>query len=157
MVERGRGGHVVNVASAAGYAPMQMLNAYSTTKFAVLGMTEALREELAPHGIGATAICPGFIDTPITRRSPMLGVPDPDAARARVAKAYRRRGYPPERVALGVLRAVQRNRAVAPIAAEAWVLYWLRRLAPGLLARLTRRSSQRMLSEMAAPGPPPGQ
>ena len=42
------------------------LTAYATTKFAVLGLSEALRDELAPHGIGVTAICPGFINTPIT-------------------------------------------------------------------------------------------
>ena len=66
MVARGRGGHVVNVASAAGYLASEVLSAYSTTKFAVVGLSEALRDELAPRGIGVTAICPGIINTPIT-------------------------------------------------------------------------------------------
>ena len=69
MVERGAGGHVVNVSSAAGYLASPPLTAYSSTKFAVLGLSEALREELRPHGIGVTAICPGLINTPITTSS----------------------------------------------------------------------------------------
>ena len=58
MVERGRGGHVVNLSSMAGYHASPTLNAYSATKFAVLGLSEALREELRPHRIGVTAVCP---------------------------------------------------------------------------------------------------
>ena len=50
MVARGRGGHVVNVASAAGYLASEALSAYSTTKFAVVGLSEALRDELKPRG-----------------------------------------------------------------------------------------------------------
>jgi NAD(P)-dependent dehydrogenase (short-subunit alcohol dehydrogenase family) len=153
MVERGAGGHVINVASAAGYAAAQMLNAYSTTKFAVVGLSEALRDELAPHAIGVTAVCPGLIDTPITRAARLFGVADEERLRERLVEGYRRRGYGPERVATKVLKAVQRNRAVAPIAAEAWLLYWLKRFTPGLLARLTARSSQRALAELEAPKP----
>ena len=81
MVARARGGHVVNVASAAGYVASAALAAYSTTKFAVVGLSEALQDELAPHRIGVTTICPGLINTPITRNARMLG---PDAyARSR--------------------------------------------------------------------------
>ena len=73
MVERGRGGHVVNLSSAAGYFPNPTLAAYSSTKFAVLGLSEALRIELRPHGVGVTAVCPGLINTPITRTSRLRG------------------------------------------------------------------------------------
>jgi NAD(P)-dependent dehydrogenase (short-subunit alcohol dehydrogenase family) len=142
MVERGRGGHVVNVASAAGFFASAPLSAYSTTKFGVVGLSESLRDELAPHGIGVTAVCPGLIDTPITRRSPLRGVPDPEAARAQMVELYRRRGYTPARVARNVLKAVQRGRAVAPISPEAWALYYLKRWAPWLAFRLTRRISE---------------
>jgi len=146
MVARGRGGHVANVASAAGYLATADLAAYSTTKFAVVGLSEALRDELAPHRIGVTAICPGLINTPITRHARMLG---PDAApevRQRLIDIYERRNYTPERVAEGILRAVQRNRALAPISPEAWGIYYLKRAVPGLLARL-----RRVLVERARP------
>ncbi len=142
MVRRGRGGHVVNVASAAGYVATEALAAYATTKFAVVGFSEALRDELAPYGIGVTAICPGVIDTAITRTAPLRGPVDTPEMRAYVVEAYRRRGYPPERVAEAILRAIQRNRALAPVSPEAWLLFALKRLSPRLTAWVNRRLAE---------------
>jgi NAD(P)-dependent dehydrogenase (short-subunit alcohol dehydrogenase family) len=138
MVRRARGGHVVIVSSAAGFAANEALVAYCTTKFAVLGLAEALAEELRRHGIGVTALCPGLIDTPITRAARLRGPYDQPGVRERMVEGYRRRGYGPERVARNLLRAVGRGRVVAPISPEAWALYWAKRLAPGLLRRLSR-------------------
>ncbi len=149
MVARGRGGHVVNVSSAAGYVATEPLSAYSTTKFAVFGLSESLRDELARHGIGVTTVCPGLINTPITRTSRLRGPEATDAARQRMIDVYQRRNYGPERVAAGILHAIARNRAVAPISPEAWGMYYLKRFAPGLLARFNRFMSQRMRAEMA--------
>jgi NAD(P)-dependent dehydrogenase (short-subunit alcohol dehydrogenase family) len=142
MVERGSG-HVINVSSAAGYTAAEALAAYCTTKFAVLGLSEALRDELKPHGIGVTAICPGIINTAITRSSRIVGPDASQEMRQQMIEAYERRGYGPERVAANILKAVQRNRAVAPISPEAWGLYYLKRFAPGLLARLSRFATDR--------------
>ena len=146
MVERGRGGHVVNVASMAGYLGSSLLPAYVATKFAVIGLSESLREELAPHHIGVTAVCPGVINTPIATSSPMRGAAADPEARAEVARAFARRNYPPERVAENVLRAVQRNRAVAPISPEAWIFYYAKRLAPGLVRWVGAQVSRRQVA-----------
>jgi NAD(P)-dependent dehydrogenase (short-subunit alcohol dehydrogenase family) len=143
MVRRGRGGHVINVSSAAGYSASSTLAAYNATKYAVLGLSEALWDELEPHGIGVTAICPGIIDTPITRKARLVGDMDRPEVRERMVGTYRRRGYGPERVARNILAAVQRDRVVAPISPEAWALYYLKRVAPGLLRRITRRMTAR--------------
>jgi NAD(P)-dependent dehydrogenase (short-subunit alcohol dehydrogenase family) len=132
MVERGRGGHVVNLSSAAGFFPNPGLAAYSATKFAVLGLSEALRIELCPHGIGVTAVCPGLINTPITRTSPMRGEMADDASRERIVRLYERRNYGPERVAKRILHAVSRDSAVMPVTAEAWAMYVLTRACPPL-------------------------
>jgi NAD(P)-dependent dehydrogenase (short-subunit alcohol dehydrogenase family) len=139
MVRRGAGGHVVNVASMAGYFASAQLPAYTATKFAVLGLSEALREELLPHGIGVTAICPGIVATGITRTARMHGEDATPERRERAIRAYERRNYGPDRVAAGILRAVERNRAVAPITPEAWVAYGLKRASPRLTAWLGRR------------------
>jgi NAD(P)-dependent dehydrogenase (short-subunit alcohol dehydrogenase family) len=149
MVARGRGGHVINVSSAAGYVASEPLAAYSTTKFGVLGLSEALRDELAPHRIGVTTICPGLINTPITESALMRGPDATPEARQRMIEIYRRRNYGPERVADNVLRAVQRDRAVAPISPEAWVMYFAKRFVPGLVARFNRAMGERMRREMA--------
>jgi len=138
MVGRGVGGHVVNLASMAAFVSSAALAAYSTTKFAVLGLSEALRDELARHRIGVTAACPGLISTAITRSARMRGFAAQPSVRRSVNRFYERRNYGPERVAQHILQAVQRNRAVAPIAPEAWVLYYLKRLVPGLVSRVNR-------------------
>lgn len=144
MVKRGGGGHIVNVCSMAGYLAPEILAAYATTKFGVLGLSEALRDELAHHGIGVTAVCPGIIDTPITGsarlRGPELDRPD---ARPRVIEAYRRRNYGPDRVAANILKAIARNRAVAPISPEARVGYYLTRFAPGLVRWINAKMGER--------------
>jgi NAD(P)-dependent dehydrogenase (short-subunit alcohol dehydrogenase family) len=156
MLRRARGGHVVIVSSAAGYAASETLAAYCTSKFAVLGLSEALGDELRRHGIGVTAVCPGLIDTPITRSARLRGPWDRPEVRARMVEGYRRRGYTAERVARGILSAVQRERAVAPVSPEAWALFWLARFAPGLLRRLRRAFTERGRRQLlagAAAGP----
>ena len=139
MVERGTGGHVVNLSSAAGFYATPALVAYSATKFAVLGLSESLREELHPHGIGVTAICPGIINTPITSTSRMRGAAAEPGARERIVAMYRRRNYGPERVARNILKSVERNRSVAPIAPEASFAYAMKRVSPRLAGWTARR------------------
>ncbi|MDG5481636.1 SDR family NAD(P)-dependent oxidoreductase [Mycolicibacterium gadium] len=139
MIRSGRGGHVVNLSSAAGLLANPQLSAYSTTKFAVLGLSEALRMELRPYGIGVTAACPGIIDTAITQTSPIRGDHDTDARRRRLISTYHKRGYTANRAAHNILRAVERNRAVAPVAAEAHVMYALSRATPPLARWMAAR------------------
>lgn len=130
MVNRGQGGHVVNVASMVAYSPSVDIAAYATAKFGVLGLSLCMRCDLAEHNIGVTAVCPGIINTDITRTSPIHGHNDAENLRRRVARFYSRRNYTPKRVARGILKAVRRNRAVAPISPEAWFAYGLTRLWP---------------------------
>jgi NAD(P)-dependent dehydrogenase (short-subunit alcohol dehydrogenase family) len=132
MIDSGRGGHIVNLSSGAGLVANPLLTAYSATKFAVLGLSEALRIELKPHRIGVTAICPGIINTAITQTSPIRGAGDVARRRESFAAVYRKRGYTPDRVARNILRAVDRNRAVAPIAAETHIMGALARAFPPL-------------------------
>ena len=69
-------GHIVNTASMAGHMTMPGMAPYHATKFAVVGYGEALRQELAPMGIGVTTLCPTFVKTSIhttSRNSPTSG------------------------------------------------------------------------------------
>ena len=150
MVARGTGGHVVNVSSAAGFLATAPLLAYATTKFAVFGLSEALRDELHPHGIGVTTICPGIINTPITRTSRMRGRMASDAGRAALVAAYEKRNYGPQHVADAIVQAIARNRTVVPVSPEAWAMYWLKRLAPGLTALVNRVAWKRFESSVPA-------
>jgi len=148
MVKRGRGGHVINVASAAAFIATEALAAYSTTKYAVFGLSEALRDELLRHRIGVTAVCPGIINTAITATSPLRGANDTPEMRRRMVEIYQRRNYGPERVAGNILKAVQHNRAVAPISPEAWAMYYLKRLVPGVVAWVNRSSAERLRRQL---------
>jgi len=60
---QGAGGHIVNVASMAAYLPGPQAGIYTASKFAVRGLTECLRFNLAPHGIGVSLMCPGLTRT----------------------------------------------------------------------------------------------
>ncbi|EPJ37513.1 putative oxidoreductase EphD [Streptomyces afghaniensis 772] len=140
MAERGQGGHIVNVASAAAYQPSRALPAYSTSKAAVLMLSECLRAELAGQGIGVTAVCPGFVNTAITSTAHFAGVDAGEEKRLqqRAARLYGLRNYPPEKVAAAILRAVVRNEAVVPVTPEARGARWLSRFAPGALRGIAR-------------------
>ena len=59
----GQGGHVVNVASMAAYLSGPQAGIYTASKFAVRGLTECLRYNLAPYGIGVSLVCPGLTRT----------------------------------------------------------------------------------------------
>ncbi len=140
MAERGQGGHIVNTASAAAYLPSRSLPAYSTSKAAVLMLSECLRAELAGQGIGVSAICPGIVNTNITSTARFAGV-DAEEEKRRQRKAtrlYGLRNYPPEKVADAVLRAVVRNQAVVPVTPEAHGGRFMSRFAPRALRALAR-------------------
>ncbi|MBK3629480.1 SDR family oxidoreductase [Streptomyces sp. MBT49] len=140
MAERGQGGHIVNTASGAAYLPSRVLPAYSTSKAAVLMLSECLRAELAGRDIGVTAVCPGLVNTNITATAAFVGVDaeEQQRRRDRSTRAYGMRNYPPEKVADAILRAVVRNEAVVPVTAEARGARALSRFLPGALRALAR-------------------
>ncbi|MFE2164155.1 SDR family oxidoreductase [Streptomyces sp. NPDC059447] len=140
MAERGQGGHIVNTASAAAYLPSRTLPAYSTSKAAVLMLSECLRAELASKSIGVSAICPGIVNTNITATSRFAGVDAAEEKRRqeRSSRLYGLRNFPPEKVADAILRAVVRNEAVVPVTPESKGALWMSRFAPRILRRIAR-------------------
>ncbi|GAA2880567.1 SDR family oxidoreductase [Streptosporangium fragile] len=146
MVERGEGGHIVNIASLAAFAPSRLLPAYSTSKAAVKMLGDCLRAELAGEGIGVTTICPGFVSTAIAENAVYAGAPEGmSRTREREAaeKALAWRGYPPERVAAHILRAVHRNLPVVAVNAEGRIGYALSRISPAVMRGLARLTGGR--------------
>ncbi|MFJ3896046.1 SDR family oxidoreductase [Streptomyces sp. NPDC090083] len=140
MAERGQGGHIVNTASAAAFQPSKALPAYSTSKAAVLMLSECLRAELSGQGIGVSAICPGLVNTNITSTAHFAGV-DADEEKRRQKKSarlYGMRNYPPEKVAAAILRAVVRDEAVVPVTPEARGAHLMSRFAPRALRAMAR-------------------
>jgi NAD(P)-dependent dehydrogenase (short-subunit alcohol dehydrogenase family)/pimeloyl-ACP methyl ester carboxylesterase len=140
MAERNQGGHIVNTASAAAYLPSRTLPAYSTSKAAVLMLSECLRAELAGKSIGVSAICPGIVNTNITATSRFAGVDAAEEKRRqeRSSRLYGLRNFPPEKVADAILKAVVHNEAVVPVTAESKAALWMSRFAPRTLRAMAK-------------------
>jgi short-subunit dehydrogenase/pimeloyl-ACP methyl ester carboxylesterase len=138
MVERGEGGQIVNTASAAAFSPSRSLAAYSASKAAVLMLSECLRAELGPCGIGVTAVCPGIVATNITRSTRYVGHADQDQRRLAdyATGMYKRRNFTAEQVAKEIVAAIGADLPVAVVTPEAKVMRALARFAPGVLRRL---------------------
>ena len=143
MIDQGGDAHIVNTASLAGLMGLPSMGPYCTSKFAVVGLSESLGTELAPYGIGVTAICPGIIDTDIIRAGKMEG--STAASKTKVAAFYRRRGIPPERVARDILRAIRIRRPVQLTAGSVYPALWLKRLSPRLFQGAVRLLHTRVI------------
>lgn len=136
MIER-RSGHIVNIASLSGLVLLPFHLPYTTTKFALTGFSEALWAETRRFGIGVTLVCPGAIKTSIVRNSRL---PEFVGRQQEFVERFQERieekGMEPEEVAKKVLAAVERNRFLLLTGPESFILYFLRRLAPGMMRRL---------------------
>jgi NAD(P)-dependent dehydrogenase (short-subunit alcohol dehydrogenase family) len=107
MLERKRGS-IVNVASVAGLVGARYIAAYAAAKHAVIGLTQSVAAEVEGAGVTCNAVCPGFVDTEMTKESIERVVSKtrkgPDAAlAAMLASAGQRRLITPEEVAHAVL------------------------------------------------------
>src|SRR4029079_11265692 len=134
LVERGTGGHIVNVASMASYTPVNVMNAYCTSKAAVYMFSDCLRAGLDLAGIGLTTICPSVIGTNIVETT-RFSLPDArrlDAAtlRARAQKGFAVRHYRPDKVAKAIVAAVKSNKAIRPVTPEAYFVYGVAHALP---------------------------
>ena len=100
MLEADRGGRIINISSTAGRVGIAYYGAYCATKFGVIGLTQQLAQELAPHGISVNCVAPGSVDTDMM-----------DDTFGRMA---RRMGVDFERIKEGVGRATPLGRQGAP-------------------------------------------
>ncbi|MFE5286695.1 SDR family NAD(P)-dependent oxidoreductase [Nocardia sp. NPDC056611] len=149
MIDEGKRGHIVNIASAAAFTPTPVMSAYSVSKAGVKMLTECLRLEFAPKGVGVSAICPGVINTDIARHATAVGV-DPRLVErgqqltAQLQELAERLPFSlmsPDLVARAVVRSIRYDLAVVPVRTEAWLGYFMLRLAPGVNRRMTQALS----------------
>src|SRR5580693_6228457 len=142
LVERGTGGHIVNVSSVAAYAPLHSMSAYCTSKAATYMFSDCLRAELDAAGIGLTTICPCVIQTNIiqnTRIDAPAGKSEQvDGRRGQLEKMFAWRSYGPDRVAEAILSSVKKNKPIRPVAPDAYAFYGVSRVAPQALRSAAR-------------------
>jgi NAD(P)-dependent dehydrogenase (short-subunit alcohol dehydrogenase family) len=151
MIEAERGGHVVNVSSAAGLFGLPWHAAYGAAKFGLRGVSEVLRTDLRRHGIGVSLVCPGAVRTPLVETVEVLGVDRDSPAMQRLIERFDRRAVSAEHVAERILAAVRRNRFMVFTSADIHALYLVQRYVPPLY-RLTMRVLDRELNDAAGYG-----
>ncbi len=110
--------HILNISSVAGLVPARKMAAYQTSKFALVGLSEALRAEYGPYGLGVTVLCPGFVKTKMldsalkqNRLPPFLQLS-------------------PDLVAKHAIKAIRKNRGLVVISVFARFLWFLHRYSP---------------------------
>ncbi len=109
------GGHIVNTASMASFVVGPAAGIYTTSKFAVRGLTEALRWSLMPHGIGVSVLCPGLVKSAIYKSESIrpahlskdASVMSPEFLKQ--LQLVHEAGMQPEEVGEKVLRAIRAN------------------------------------------------
>lgn len=129
MVAAGRGGHVVNVSSAAGLVALPWHAAYSASKYGLRGLSEVLRFDLARHRIGVSVVVPGAVKTPLVNTVEIAGVDREDPQVARWVDRFSGHAVSPERAAEKILSGVAKNRYLIYTSSDIRALYAFKRLA----------------------------
>ena len=127
MIAAGRGGHIVNVSSAAGLFGLPWHAAYSASKFGLRGVSEVLRFDLRRHGIGVSLVCPGAVRTPLVDSVEIVGVDRTSPEIQKLVRRFERRAVSPETVAEKILRGIERNRYMVYTSADIRIGHWIQR------------------------------
>lgn len=136
--------HIANMCSISGMVAGGRFAAYNTSKFGLIGFTEALRSEYGRKGLGVSAICPGPVSTNLYKSAAAgrdkNSVPEPPAIVCAT----------PERVASKTIHAIKKNKRQQLITPMAYGLYHLKQFAPGLIdfASQVSRKKKKRLAEL---------
>jgi short-subunit dehydrogenase len=132
-----REAHVLNVCSMFGLLAMPKLTAYCTSKYAMVGFSEALRVEYGREGLGVTALCPGFVATNLFASAPTSENGKGPKIPPKLFCTT------PEKIARTAVRAIRRNRRLVVVEPFAHLLTSIKRFTPSVIdffLHLGRRS-----------------
>ena len=124
-MRRQGGGMIVNIGSIAGQIALPWMTIYSSTKFALGALTNALRIELRTDGIRMMNVCPGYVNTPFHDHA--IGTPP---TRISGAKPF---AISPRRCAEAIARGVERDARTVVTPGIGWLMVWLQRFLPSVV------------------------
>lgn len=138
-----KSGHIVNVASLGGLIAHNMVPAYSTTKFGLVGLSEALQQEVREANIGVTAFCPGLVSTPILGHMLFRGYSQ-QKVETGVGKILDSRFLvmSPERTAELLVEAVKKNRPLVVTTVPGKFAYMIKRVSPRLMRAVMKKARE---------------
>ena len=152
MIAAGRGGHLVNVSSAAGLFGLPWHAAYSASKFGLRGISEVLRFDLERHRIGVSLVCPGGVDTGLVNTVQVEGMDTASPQFAALRRRFQKHAVTPEAAAAAILRGVRRKRYMIFTSPDVRIGYWFQRKFAWpyeRVMRLLNRQMQRMAARAA--------
>ncbi len=151
MIRAGRGGHLVNVSSAAGLFGLPWHSAYSASKFGLRGISEVLRFDLRRHGIGVSLVCPGGVDTGLVRTIDIRGVDKNNPRIQKLVGGFQRRAVTPEQAAAAILKGIRKNEYLVFTSPDIRIGHWFQqRFAPAY--ELTMRIFNDVMHRAMKPG-----
>jgi len=140
-------GHVINIASAAGIAQCPGMASYNVAKAGMIALSETLKNELKPMGIGVTVVCPSFFVTNL-----LESYKGTDAGARDVANRLMKRSkLTADDIAEAVWRGMQGNDFFVFGHGEARLAYHFKRLFPGMFSTSTHKVAERMFAGMTTP------
>jgi NAD(P)-dependent dehydrogenase (short-subunit alcohol dehydrogenase family) len=148
MIDAGRGGHVVNVSSAAGIFGLPWHAPYSAAKFGLRGVSEVLRFDLHGHDIGVSLVCPGAVDTGLVNTIEIAGVDRDSPTIQRFTRRFRKSAVTSETAAARILEGVERNRYWVYTSRDIRIAHFLQRRFERPYARIMRVANDRFASIM---------
>lgn len=140
-----RSGHVINIASAAGFVSPPGVAAYNVSKAAVISLSETLRVELAAQGVGVSVACPSFFRTNLL--DTFSGSKE---SRQMALRQMEKSALSAEDVAHAIRRGVEKGEFMIVPHADAWRILMLKRYAPALFFAAVKKQAARFLA--ARPG-----
>ena len=129
MVQARRGGHLVNVSSAAGIVALPWHSAYSASKYGLRGLSEVLRFDLARHRIGVSVVVPGAVKTGLVQTVEIAGVDREDPNVQKWVDRFAGHAISPEKAADKILAGMRRNRFLIYTSVDIRALYAFKRAA----------------------------
>jgi NADP-dependent 3-hydroxy acid dehydrogenase YdfG len=135
VMKKQKAGHIVNISSFAGLAGLPFISAYGVAKAGVVALSEALRAEMHPYGVGVTVACPSFVKTGLldTFRSTR-----PDS-KSRVTRWMETSGVSAEDIAEKIAGAVERNNFLLLTHAQTRTAWRLKRWFPERYYRMVAK------------------
>lgn len=136
MVKQGYG-HIINMSSVEGMVPFPTTGSYVASKYAVLGLSQTLWVEGQSLGVKVSAVCPGFIKTPIFDVSPMVKI-DREKILSKY-ETFQKLGITPEKCAAVILKGVVKNKPIIPVTGLAHIIWRIARMAPVAYMKYVRK------------------
>lgn len=130
MMAAKKGGHIVNVSSAAGLFGLPWHAPYSASKFGLRGLSEVLRFDLRRHRIGVSLVCPGAVDTGLVQTINIVGVDKNHPDVKKLTGLFQRHAIAPEKAAQAIIKGIKKNKYLVFTSADIAIGHWFQTKLP---------------------------